>query len=167
MFWKLALFCFSSHLHVSFSLHAEEGYFKAQATFSGNNTGKPNGSHFSHHHPCVRARKGAVRAWVCMGVHLCVRLFMRAPLFSSRLTRATPPFVLNTSCSFSCPWHALLLPSSSTPGVARCIRVSRFSVSFLKRAAPPLVLNTNRRALSCHAQLLFQESCAPFTASRQ
>jgi len=84
-----------------------------------------------------------MRAWVCMGVRLCVRLFMRAPLFSSRLTRAATPFVLNTSCSFSCPWHALLLPSSSTPGVARCFRVSRFSVSFLKRAAPPLVLNTN------------------------
>jgi len=40
------------------------------------------------------------------------------PLFLSCLTRAAPPFVLTTSCSLSCPQHAPLLPSSTTPAAS-------------------------------------------------
>ena len=60
-----------------------------------------------------------MRAPARKGVHVCVCECMRpGPLFLSCLTRAAPPFVLTTSCSLSCPQHAPLLPSSTTPAAS-------------------------------------------------
>ena len=96
-----------------------------RATFSGTNAVRPKGSHFPPYHPCVRAREVMVRALACVGVHLCVFhgacMRERAPLFPSCSTRDAPPFVLNTSSSFSCPRHTPLLPSSSTSAAKRLL----------------------------------------------
>ena len=118
MFWKLTL----SYLFLTlarFILIAHRG-IKLQATFSGNNAIRPKGNQFPPHHPCVRAREGAVRARACVGVHLCVcackreclspSLARHAPLLLSSSTRAsTLPLILEMRSSSPGPQYASLV----------------------------------------------------------
>ena len=103
------------------------------------------------------------RAFMRAFIHACATLLLSLDtrrysirpqhelLFLLSLARAAPSLFLNA-------WRRPLLPS---------LQVLRLVFETRGSSPGPVVLNTNRRALSCHAQLLFQESCAPFTASRQ
>ena len=93
-----------------------------------------------------------MRASARKGVHVCVCECMRpGPLFLSCLTRAAPPFVLTTSCSLSCPQHALLFPSSTTPaassGYPLVLEMHRCSPSHQHESLVP----SSKTRLSCRA----------------
>lgn len=93
-----------------------------------------------------------MRASARKGVHVCVCECMRpGPLFLSCLTRAAPPFVLTTSCSLSCPQHALLLPSSTTPaassGYPLVLEMHRCSPGHQHESLVP----SSKTRLSCRA----------------
>jgi len=107
-----------------------------------------------------------VRAPARKGVHVCVCECMRpGPLFLSCLTRAAPPFVLTTSCLLSCPQHAPLLSSSTTPATSPGSPL----VLEMHRSSPghqhELLVPSYKTRLSCRAPLLLRSPSRRSTPS--
>jgi hypothetical protein len=165
MFWKLTLFFLVPHTYAfPFITHRGRNLL---ATFSGNNAVRPTGNHFPPHNPpCVRGREGPVRAsarkgvqWPCM--YACVNACATLPLLLDTCRSSFRPH----HNSLSCPQHAPLLPSSTTPaaspGSPLVLEMHRSSPGHQHES---LVASSKTR-LSCRAPLLLRSPLRRSTPS--